>query len=73
MKRIIFALCLLIAVTSCVSKKKYMVAENGRLAALSRERVLNRNLGQQKDEIAKLPSINYRPKSMRKTHVFKVY
>ncbi len=51
MKRIIFALCLLIAVTSCVSKKKYMVAENGRLAALSRERVLNRNLGQQKDEI----------------------
>ena len=54
MKRIIFALCLLIAVTSCVSKKKYMVAENGRLAALSRERVLNRNLGQQKDEIAKL-------------------
>ena len=54
MKRIIFSLCLLIAVTSCVSKKKYMVAENGRLAALSRERVLNRNLGQQKDEIAKL-------------------
>ena len=54
MKRIIFALCLLIAVTSWVSKKKYMVAENGRLAALSRERVLNRNLGQQKDEIAKL-------------------
>ena len=54
MKRIIFALCLLIAVTSCVSKKKYMVAENGRLAALSSERVLNRNLGQQKDEIAKL-------------------
>ena len=54
MKRIIFFLCLLIAVTSCVSKKKYMVAENGRLAALSRERVLNRNLGQQKDEIAKL-------------------
>ena len=54
MKRIIFALCLLIAVTSCVSKKKYMVAENGRLAALSRERVLNINLGQQKDEIAKL-------------------
>ncbi len=54
MKRIIFALCLLIAVTSCVSKKKYMVAENGRLAALRRERGLNRNLGQQKDEIAKL-------------------
>ena len=54
MKRIIFALCLLIAVTSCVSKKKYVVAENGRSAALSRERVLNRNLGQQKDEIAKL-------------------
>ena len=58
MKRIIFALCLLIAVTSCVSKKKYMVAENGRLAALSRERVLNRNLGQQKDDknISKLKS-----------------
>ena len=54
MKRIIFFFFFLIAVTSCVSKKKYMVAENGRLAALSRERVLNRNLGQQKDEIAKL-------------------
>lgn len=54
MKKIIFALCLLIAVTSCVSKKKYMVAENGRLAALSRERALNKNLEQQKDEIAKL-------------------
>ena len=54
MKRIIFALCLLIAVTSCVSPKQSMVAAPGRLAALSRERVLNRNLGQQKDEIAKL-------------------
>ena len=64
MKRIIFALCLLIAVTSCVSKKKYVVAENGRLAALSRERVLNRNLGQQKDDknISKLKSTRHRRK-----------
>ena len=70
MKRIIFALCLLIAVTSCVSKKKYMVAENGRLAALSRERVLNRNLGQQKDEIAKYDSFRSSHPRLSKIIVF---
>lgn len=47
MKKFIYLLCLLIAASSCVSKKKYMIAENGRIAALSRERTLNKNLDQQ--------------------------
>lgn len=50
MKKVIYVLCLLIAVSSCVSKKKFTIAENGRLSALSRERTLNKNLGQQKEE-----------------------
>lgn len=54
MKKVIYVLCLLIAVTSCVSKKKFTIAENGRLAALSRERALNKNLNQQKEDIAGL-------------------
>lgn len=54
MKKVIYVLCLLIAVSSCVSKKKFAIAENGRLSALSRERVLNKNLNQQKEEIAGL-------------------
>lgn len=47
MRKFIYLLCLLIAASSCVSKKKYMIAENGRIAALSRERTLNKNLDQQ--------------------------
>lgn len=47
MKKFIYLLCLLIVASSCVSKKKYMIAENGRIAALSRERTLNKNLDQQ--------------------------
>lgn len=54
MKKIIYALCLLVAVTSCVSKKKFTLAENGRLAALSREKTLNRNLKQLEEENAGL-------------------
>lgn len=52
MKKVIFALCLLVAVTSCVSKKKYVIAEGGRTAALERERTLNKNLNQLKSETA---------------------
>lgn len=53
MKKIIFVLCLLVTVSSCVSKKKYMIAESGRTASLERERTLNKNLNQLKDETAK--------------------
>lgn len=54
MKKIVYVLCLLIAVSSCVSKNKFTIAENGRLAALSRERALNKNLSQQREENARL-------------------
>lgn len=54
MKRIIYVLCLLVLVSSCVSKSKFTIAENGRLAALSRERTLNKNLAQQKEENLRL-------------------
>lgn len=54
MRKIVYGLCLLMAMTSCVSKKKFTIAENGRLAALSRERVLTKNLNQQKEENAGL-------------------
>lgn len=54
MKKIIFALCIMISVTSCVSKKKYMVAESGRVATLGRERTLTKNLNQSKEESANL-------------------
>lgn len=50
MKKIIYVLCLLVLASSCVSKSKFTIAENGRLAALSRERTLNKNLNQQKEE-----------------------
>ena len=51
MKKIIYACCILLLTTSCVSKKKWMFSEKGRLAALNRERVLNRNLEQLKAEV----------------------
>ena len=53
MKRIIFLLCVLVAVSSCVPKKKFLVSENGRLAALGRERTLTKNLNDLKAETAK--------------------
>lgn len=53
MKRIIFLLCVLVTVSSCVPKKKFLVAENGRLAALGRERTLTKNLNELKAETAK--------------------
>ena len=54
MKKVIYALCLLVTVTSCVPKKKFTLAENGRLAALSRERALNKDLDQLQQENAGL-------------------
>lgn len=53
MKRMIFLLCVLVAVSSCVPKKKFLVAENGRLAALERERTLTKNLNGLKEETVK--------------------
>lgn len=50
MKKVIYALCLFVTVTSCVPKKKFTLAENGRLAALSRERALNKDLDQLQQE-----------------------
>lgn len=50
MKKIVYVFCLVVLVSSCVSKSKFTIAENGRLAALSRERALNKNLSQQKEE-----------------------
>ena len=54
MKKLIYVFCILISVSSCVSKSKFTIAENGRLAALSRERALHKNLTQQKEENAGL-------------------
>lgn len=54
MKKVIYALCLFVTVTSCVPKKKFTLAENGRLAALSRERALNKDLDQLQQENAGL-------------------
>lgn len=54
MKKTIYVICVLIGVSSCVSKQKFTIAESGRLAALSRERALNKNLNQLKEENAGL-------------------
>lgn len=50
MKRMVYGLCLLVLICGCVPKKKFTIAENGRLAALSRERILNKSLDRQKEE-----------------------
>lgn len=44
------AIVLLLGTTSCVSKKKYLEAENGRLDALKREEALKRQLVDCRDE-----------------------
>lgn len=54
MKRLIYVLCAAMFVTSCVSKNKFTIAENGRLAALSRERALNKELKEEKAENVRL-------------------
>ena len=35
MNQLIYVLCMMLVITSCVPKKKFTFAENGRLAALS--------------------------------------
>lgn len=50
MNRLIYVLCMMLIMTSCVPKKKFTLAENGRLATLSRERSLTRELNQRKKE-----------------------
>lgn len=49
----VFSIFLMLVATSCVSKKKFTIAENGRIAALGREKTLNKNLSQLKEESAK--------------------
>lgn len=44
------AVLLLISSTSCVTKKKYLIAENGRLEALQREETLKKQLVDCRDE-----------------------
>lgn len=45
MKKVLcIAACSLLICTSCVTKKKYLIAESGRLESLDRERVLNSEL-----------------------------
>lgn len=54
MKTIVYAVCILILVSSCVSKNKFTIAENGRLAALSRERALEKDLARSQEDNARL-------------------
>jgi chemotaxis protein MotB len=51
MKKVIYVFCILLMASSCVSKKKWMFSEKGRLAALGRERLLNQNLDYLKAEV----------------------
>lgn len=48
------AVCLLLLLSSCVSKKKYLLAENGRLDALERERILKQELTNSNNSIDQL-------------------
>ena len=51
MRKILYGgVIILILCTSCVTKKKYLLAENGRLDALNLIDVLNDNLGNCEDE-----------------------
>ena len=51
MKKIVFGgVILLILCTSCVTKKKFLIAENGRLYGLNQIDLLNDNLARSKDE-----------------------
>ena len=51
MKNIVYvAACALLVCTSCVTKKKYMIAENGRLEAVGRGDALKEELVNCKDE-----------------------
>lgn len=55
MKKMMYlAACLLLLLSSCVSKKKYLLAENGRLDALERERILKQELTNSNNSIDQL-------------------
>ena len=54
MKTIVYAVCILTLVSSCISKNKFTIAENGRLAALSRERALEKDLARSQEDNARL-------------------
>lgn len=55
MKKIVCAaVCLLLVFSSCVTKKKYLLAETGRLEALERERILKDELNTGNTTIARL-------------------
>lgn len=54
MKTIVYAVCILTLVSSCVSKNKFTIAENGRLAALSRERALEKDLARSQEDNERL-------------------
>lgn len=46
----VFSILLMVSMTSCVSKKKFTIAESGRVASLSREKSLTKNLNQLKED-----------------------
>lgn len=54
MKLIVYVVCIMALVTSCVSKNKFTIAESGRLAALSRERALKKDLSHSREDIERL-------------------
>lgn len=54
MKTIVYAICILTFVSSCVSKNKFTIAENGRLAALSRERAQEKDLARSQEDNERL-------------------
>lgn len=55
MKKIVcMAACLLLLLPACVTKKKYLLAENGRLEALEREQILKNELSNSNSTIDQL-------------------
>lgn len=54
MTKIIYLFCIMMLTFSCVSKNKFTIAESGRLAALSRERALGKDLSLSKEENERL-------------------
>lgn len=53
-KMLCFAVCSLLFFSSCVTKKKYLLAENGRLESLERERILNGELTTANNSLEKM-------------------
>ncbi|WP_106830654.1 OmpA/MotB family protein [Parabacteroides pacaensis] len=54
MKKIVYLAACLLLLSSCVSKKKYLLAENGRLDGLERERILKEELTNSNNTISQL-------------------